>query len=180
MGRYDLVVVETVLLNFEEEIVLAVDVLIVVGGAASVFILARDEVLIDVAAEAGTEADEAFGMGGEEFFVDAGLVVEAVEESGGDEAVEVFVAFLILTKQDEVVVAVGFSLVLVSLLGDVDFASDDGVDAFGFGGVVEFDGSEEVAVVGHGDGGHFLLGDDVHHLGDFAGSIEEGVVGVAV
>ena len=55
-----------------------------------------------------------------------------------------------------------------------------GCTPFGFGGVVELDGAEEVAVVRHGDGGHFLLDDGVHELADFAGSIEEGVIGVAV
>lgn len=119
-------------------------------------------------------------MGREEVFIDAGLVVETFEEAGGDEAVEVLVAFLILTEKDEVVVAIGFGFILVILLGDVEFAADDGVDAFGLGGVVELDGSEEVAMVGHGDGGHLLFGDDVHHLGDFTGSVEEGVIGMAV
>jgi hypothetical protein len=46
--------------------------------------------------------------------------------------------------------------------------------------VVKLDGAEQVAVVGHGDGGHFLLDDGVHELADFTGSIEEGVIGVAV
>ena len=35
-------------------------------------------------------------------------------------------------------------------------------------------------MVGHGDGGHFLLDDRVHELADFTGSVEEGVIGVAV
>ena len=35
-------------------------------------------------------------------------------------------------------------------------------------------------MVGHGDRGHLLLGDDVHELADFAGAVEEGAVGVAV
>jgi hypothetical protein len=51
---------------------------------------------------------------------------------------------------------------------------------FGFGGVVELDRAEEIAVIGHGDGGHFLLGDDVHELVDFAGAVEQGIVGVVV
>ena len=68
----------------------------------------------------------------------------------------------------------------MALLRDVDFAADDGMDALGFGRVVELDGAEEIAVVGHGDGGHFLLGDDVHELVDFAGAVEQGIVGVVV
>jgi len=36
------------------------------------------------------------------------------------------------------------------------------VDAGGFGGVIEGDGAEEVAMVGHADGGHVLFGADLH------------------
>ena len=108
---------------------------------------------------------------GQQVLVDAGFVVEAVEVAGGDEVDEVAVAVLVFAEQNEVVIAVGFRANLVAFLRDVDFAADDGVDAFVFGCVVEFDGAEEVAMVGHGDGGHFLFDDQVHELGDFAGSV---------
>ena len=35
-------------------------------------------------------------------------------------------------------------------------------------------------MIGHGDGGHLLPGDDLHELGDFAGPIEHGVIGMTV
>ncbi len=66
------------------------------------------------------------------------------------------------------------------LLRNVDFAADDGLDSLGFGGVIELHRAEEIAVIGHGDGGHFLLRDDVHQLVDFAGAVEQGIVGVVV
>ena len=47
------------------------------------------------AVEAGREADKAFGVLGEEAFIDVGLVIEAFEVSGGDEVDEVAVAFLV-------------------------------------------------------------------------------------
>ena len=54
------------------------------------------------------------------------------------------------------------------------------MDAVGFGGVVELDGAEEIAVIGHADGGHLLFGADLHELVDFAGAVEQGIVGVVV
>ena len=66
------------------------------------------------------------------------------------------------------------------LLGDVYLATENGVDALGIGCVVKLHGPEQVAVVGHGDGGHFLLFDHVHELLDFAGSVQQGVISVAV
>jgi hypothetical protein len=35
-------------------------------------------------------------------------------------------------------------------------------------------------VVRHGDRGHILLRDDIHQLVDFAGAVEQGIVGVVV
>ncbi len=119
-------------------------------------------------------------MAREQVLIDARLVVEAVEVAGGDQLDEVAVAFLVFAQQHQVVVAVGFALDADALLRDVDFAADDGVDAVVLGVVVELDRAEEVAVIGHGDGGHFLLGDDLHELRDLAGSVEQRVVGVAV
>ena len=95
---------------------------------------------------------------GEQVLIDARLVIEAFEVAGGDQLDEVAIALLVFAEQHQVVVAVGIGAGLVALLRDVDFAADDGMDAVGLGRVVELDRAEEVAVIGHGDGGHFLLG----------------------
>ena len=71
-------------------------------------------------------------------------------------------------------------LTRMPLLRDVDFAADHRVDALLLGVVVELDRAEQVAVIGHGDGGHFLLGRQVHQLRDLAGSVEQRVIGVAM
>jgi hypothetical protein len=171
------VLIEIVILNFQEEVFLAEDFGVFAGHLAGFVVLIFEERFVDVAAEAGREADEAFGVLLKELFIDAGLVVETVEVAGGDELDEIAVAVLILGEEDEVVVAAGVGFVVVD---DVEFAADDRVDAFGFGGVVELDATEEIAVIGHGNGGHLLLGCDVHELLDFAGAVEERVVGMAV
>jgi hypothetical protein len=178
-GSKALVLFEAVVLNLEEEIVLAEELAVVVGEAFGFVAFFVEDGFVNVAAEAGGEADEAFGVLGEEVFIDAGLVVEAFEAGGGNEVDEVAIAFLVFAEEDEVVVAVGIGAGLV-VAGDVDFAADDGMDAGGFVGVVEGDCAEEVAVVGHADGGHVLFGADLHELVDFAGSVEEGVVSVVV
>ena len=78
------------------------------------------------------------------------------------------------------VVAVGIGAGLVPLLRNVDFAADDGMDALALWRRCRTDRAEEIAVIGHGDGGHFLLGDHLHELIDFAGAVEQRVVGVVV
>ena len=55
--------------------------LVGVGQAARVVVVVGEDGFVDVAAQAGREADEAFRMGGEQIFIDARLVVEAFEVS---------------------------------------------------------------------------------------------------
>ncbi len=172
--------VEPVILDLEEEVAAAEQVGVLVGEFAGVVVALGDQCLIDVAAQAGRQRDQAFGVSCEKVFIDARFVIEAVEEAGGDERGEVAVAFLVLAEEDEVIVAIRVAASLVALLRDVDLASDDRVDPLILSGVVKLDRAEEVAMVGHGDGGHFLLDYEVHELGDFAGPVEEGIIGVAM
>src|SRR5581483_3170801 len=103
-------------------------------------------------------------MLGKKILVDAGLVIEAFEVGRGDEVDQVTVALLVFAKEDKVVIAVGLGAGFEALLGYVDLAADDGLDAGSLSGIEELDRSEEVAVVGHGDGRHLLLGADLHEL----------------
>ena len=79
-----------------------------------------------------------------------------------------------------VVVAVGIAARLVAFLRDIDFASDNGVDALSLGGVIELHGAEKVPVIGHGHRRHFLLFDQLHELIDLACAVEQRIVGVAM
>ena len=55
-----------------------------------------------------------------------------------------------------------------------------GMDAVRLRGVIELDRAEQIAVIGHGDGGHLLLDGDLHELVDIAGAVEQRIVGVAM
>ena len=48
------------------------------------------------------------------------------------------------------------------VVNDVKLAAQNGMDALGFSRVIELDAAEQVAMIGHGNGGHPLLGGDVH------------------
>src|SRR5436190_5167293 len=78
------------------------------------------------------------------------------------------------------VVTIRVALDALALLRDVDFAPDHGMDTVLLGFVVKLDCAEQISVVGHGHGGHFLLLRLGHQLRDLAGSIEQGVVGMAM
>ena len=64
--------------------------------------------------------------------------------------------------------------------GYVEFATDQRLEVGGFGGIKKLDGAEHVAVVGQRDGGLAQLGRAFHQPVDFAGSVQQAVVGVDV
>ena len=170
---------EALVLNFEEEVAAAEDVLVLGGGGTGLVVVAGDEVLAKFAAEAAGKADKASGVFSEVLFADAGLAVEAVERGLGGDADEVAIALFVGGEDEEVVVVVAFAGgAVVFVFGDVEFAAEDGLDAFGLGGFEEVDGAVDVAVVGHGDGFLAEGGDAVDEFVEVAGSVEEGVLGV--
>ncbi len=179
-GHDDAVLIEVMILHFQEEVVLPEHVGVLVGEAAGFLVAIGEQGLVDVASEARRKRNQALGVTREQFLVDAGLVVEAFQAGRRDQLDEIAVALLVLAEQDQVVIAIGVRFDRVALLGDVDLAADDRMNVLLLGLVVELHCAEQVAVIGHGDGRHLLLGDDVHELADFAGAVEQRVVGMAM
>ncbi len=60
--------------------------------------------------------------------------------------------------------------------GDIDFATDDGLDVALAGFVEEIRGGEEISVVGDGHGGHLLAGRFIQKLGGLASPVEQAVI----
>ncbi len=107
LRRQPLVLLEAVILNFEEEVLLAEDVAIGIGQAAGVVVFIVEDGFVEVAAQARREADEAFRMRGEQILIDARLVVKTFEIGRRNQLDEVPVALLVFAQQDEMVVAIG-------------------------------------------------------------------------
>jgi hypothetical protein len=135
----------------------------------------------------------------EEIVVDARFVVEALEKASGNKLDKVVITLQGLAEEHKVIAAASARLEIVTVgirraviragflaavvtatLGDVDFAANDGFHVALVGFVKKVGGSEEVAMVGDGHGGHFLPRGFVKKLGGFAGTVEETVVCVEV
>ncbi len=145
---------ELVVLDFEEVIAFAEEILVETGGAFGVFVLPCHQVLVDLAGKAAGEADEAFAVFGEEIFADAGLAIEAMERRFAGEADEVAIACFVFGEDDEVVVGVAFgSAAVVFVFADVELAAEDGLEALLVHRIKEVNCAVDVAVVGHGGGG---------------------------
>ena len=173
---------EAVVLELQEEAVLAEDLAVAAGDRAGQLPVVDLERLGDLAAQAGDQADQALAVAREVLEVDPRLVVVAVDVGVGDQPAQVLVAGVVLGQQDEVEgLAVG-----LALLGghrarrDVRLDADDRLDALGLRGLVEGDRAVEGAVVGDGHRIHALLGRRVDQLGDPAEAVEEAELRVDV
>ena len=143
-------------------------------GLAAVAVLER---LADPAREAAGERDEALRVRGEQVPVDPRLVVVALEEARRGELDQVRVALVRLGEEREVGVALPLREPVV---GDVDLAAEQRLDALLPGLPVELDRAGEAAVVGERDGRHLQLGSARRQLRDPAGPVEDRVLGVDV
>ncbi len=147
-------------------------------------VLTVEEVLEDLAAQAGGEADEALVVRLEQGIVDAGLEVEAIGVGEAVELHQVVVTGLVHRQEDEVVLVGPFAPACRSLgvVGGiaVELTADDRLDARLPRGVVEAHRPKHVAVVGDGQGAHGEAPGPLHILGDGGGPIEQREVGVVV
>ena len=66
-----------------------------------------------------------------------------------------------------------FTALVAAALGHIDFAADDRFDIALAGFVEKISGGEEIAVIRHGHGGHFLPRSFVEQLRRFACSVEQ-------
>ena len=106
-------------------------------------------------------------MFAQKFFVDARLVIEAVEISLRNEFNEILIALLVLAKNDEVVRPAGSRItVLVIRLRDVHFAADDRLHAGFLRGFIEAHRPEKIPMIRDRHGGHL----------EFCGLLDERVV----
>ena len=125
------------------------------------------------------QSDQSLRMLGQEPLAHARLVVKAVQRRFGDNLDQVAIALVIFRQHHQMVVAIALGRgAMVFLLADVKLAAQDRLHARFFGGIVECHRAEDVAVVGDGHGGHVEFLDAPDQALDFAGAVEQGVVGV--
>ena len=178
--QHALVLLQPVVLNFQEEILLPEQIAIFVGQPLGVVVAIGQQRFVDVAAQARRKRDQSLGMPREQVLIDARLVIEPVQIPAGNKLDEVAIAFLVFAQQHQVVIAIRFALNGLPLLRDVNLAADHRMDALGLGAVIKLDRAEQIAMVGHGHRRHLLLGGELHQLRYLASSVEQRVIGVAM
>ena len=173
---------DPVVLEFQEEPVLAEDVAVLRGERAGQLPVVHLEGLGDLATEAGRHADQSLAVLGEVLSVDAGLVVVAVDVGVGDQPAQVLVAGHVGRQQEEVEgLAVGLALLVRHRPpGDVGLHADDRLDARLGGRLVERDRAVERAVVGDGEAVEPVLDARVDEVRDPPQPVEQAELRVGV
>ena len=122
---------DAVVLNFNEEIVVAEDGGVFFYGENGTFFVAIEKLSRDFAGDARREADDVFMILAKKVFVDSRMVVVATNPSLLVQMAHVLVAFVSLCKTDKMealMVALVGILVGIATRRDVEFATHDRID----------------------------------------------------
>ena len=145
-------------------------------------VVALHQALSDFAFEASGKTDQAARVLRQKFLADARLVVKTVQRGFRGDLDQVAVALFVFGQHQQVIVSVALGRraldVVVVFFADVEFAADDRLHAVLVGGVDKMHRAEDVAVIGHGDGGHAQFLDALAQLFYVTGAVEQGIVGV--
>ena len=186
---------DLVVLHLDEEVVGAEDLPQPPGLLQRPVLVALQQGLGHLRAQAAGGDDQAFAVVGQHVPVAAGLVVVALQEGPTGDLDEVLVADVVLGQQGEVVVellaALGVAAGVVDaappvgalvagLVGHVGLGADDGLDAGGAAAPVEVQDPVHVAVVGDAQSGLAVAGRGLDHLVEPGGPVEHRVLGVDV
>ena len=168
--------VDAMVLNFNVEVALTEQVVEIERGGLCLFVVPRKQRLGYLARKAGGKTHQTLVVLFQQFLVHPGFGVKALDEAGGDQLDEVFVARFVFAKQHQMVGAVdAVHLVKAGAGGHIDLAADDGLHAGLFGGLVKVHAAVHHAVVGDGDGGLAQLLEAVEHAVDAAGAVQQAV-----
>ncbi|CAB4582032.1 unannotated protein [freshwater metagenome] len=182
-----------VVLQFDEQVVLAEDLLKTSRLGEGVVVVVAQEGLQNVTTETTGGGDEALVMTFEKLPVHAGLVVVPLEERQAGQLDEVLVAGVVLGEQREVVVELPPAFGLASgvvhqstpcrafetgLVRQVGLGADDGFDPVRPTFLVEVEHAVHVSVVGHAEGRLSVLDRLGHQLVELRGAVEHRELGV--
>ena len=177
----DVVLLQAVVLQLDVVVALTEQVTVPQRCRLCALVVPCQNGLRHFARQAGRKANQALVVLFQQLFINAGLGIKTLHESGRHHLDEVFVTRLVLAQQDEVVVAVDLvHLIKAGAGGHIDFAADDGLDARLFGCLVELHTAVHDTVVGAGDGILAALLHPVHQLVDAAGTVQQAVLRVDV
>ena len=128
-------------LQFQEEILLAEEIHVIEREFLGVHVAVFKQCLVDVAEQAARERNQAFGIARQQLLINARLVIKTFQVTGGDQAQQIAITFLVFAQQHQVIVAASIAARSASLGRNVNFTPDHRMHAPRFRLIVEFDGA---------------------------------------
>ena len=176
---------DVVVLDLDEEVFRAEDLLIPDSQFLGVGELAVEDVVGEFRRDAARQADQPLGVALENLLVDPSLVVIPFEKRHGREPEQVPEPLAILGEQGQVKVRLLARVSAERLArpmkrGDVGFHADDRLEIVRLGLTKKLDSAVEVAVIGHRQRWHPERLGPFNQRVDFAGSVEHAVMAVTM
>ena len=147
---------DPVVLNFDIEVTRLEHVPHADRSSFRPIIVVLQEELRKFPRETGRETDDALGVLGKQFHVDARLIVKPFGIGEAVQLDDVLIPHLVLCEQNKVVI-VGLALFVVHVPANIEFTPVNGFDSVFFGLEIELDRAVHTAVVGHRDRLHALF-----------------------
>ena len=114
----------------------------------------------------------------QKLFVDARIVVEAVDIGLGTQIHQVFVAGFVLGVKAKVEALTGAFVAKLLLVVEIGLHPDDRFDTLFLHLLVEIDRTEHIAVIGNGDRIHPQLFEPASQSGYLVGTVEQRIFGM--
>src|SRR6202034_2216309 len=108
LAVYADVLLQPLVLDFEEEIAFTKNVAKAIRARLGLFVFIRQQGVSHFAAEARGKRDETLAVLRKEFVLDARLVIKPIQIAGRNQLHQISIAFIIFAKQNEMVRALRF------------------------------------------------------------------------
>ena len=127
------------------------------------------------------KADKARAVLFQQFVVDAGAVVKALEVGAGHQLHQVAIAAIVPGQEDQMIgAALGAAAVVAAVMGHIDLATDNGLKAHFLALGIKVHHAVQVAVIGDGQGLHAQIPNLANQGRDAADAVQHTVFGVGV
>lgn len=165
-------------LDFQVKIILAKNRNQPVQSPLGPFFIVIEDILLDVAFDAGTHGDEAFMILFEQIVVDAGLmvIIFPIDKTFGHDFDEVVVTLIVFGQQNQVTEPFFRLLFKTAAPGHIHFTPQNRLDALGYGFLIQINDTVHIAMIRNRHSRHIQLLGTLHHIGNLAQAVEQTVL----
>ncbi|CDF04509.1 uncharacterized protein BN715_00858 [Megasphaera elsdenii CAG:570] len=163
-----------VILDFQVKVILAEKRDQAIQRPLGPFFIMIEDILLDVAFDAGTHSDESFMILFEQIIVDTWLVIIIfpIDEALGHDFDEIMIALIVLGQQNQMAEPFLSLLFKTAAPGHIHFTPQNRLDALGYGFFIQINDTVHIAMIRNRHSRHVQLLSPLHHVGNLAQAVE--------